>query len=162
MHTVGEWLAQLPATITPRQGLVFIAQAIADAKEATDQVLAEYHGGTLPPPPWPQPPELVRAIEALQGGQLLLQKAIELGHGDDAEPQTGPHAVRLINGGRQLYAAIALMQRQRREAKIDPRTLPAKAARWALDLAAEPIGGLLVFAGVVWLLRELDRMEDRA
>ena len=165
MHSVSEWLAQLPAQISPRDGLVFIRQALDDAKEATDQVLAEYHGGTLPPPPWPQPPRLVFAIKGLEGGQIMLQRLIDNGAGDRKEPQTGPYAVRLIAGGRELYAGIADMQREQREGKINPADVPAKAAAWvahkAADIAAGPIGGLITFAAIVWLLRELDAMEDR-
>jgi hypothetical protein len=163
MHTAAEWLAQLPAQISPRQGLVYIAQVLDDAKEATSAILAEYHGGTLPPPPWPQPPELQTAIAALEGGRSMLNTAIALGYGDKSEPQSGSHAARLINGGKAVYAGIAQMQRERREGKIDPAQVPAKAAAWAAtklkDIAATQIGGWLVFAGVVWLLHNLDDLE---
>lgn len=167
MHTVTEWLAQLPAEITPRQGLLFIRQALDDAKEATAAIVAEYgNSGTLPPPPWPQPPELQQAIAALEGGQKMLNTAIGWGFGDKAEPQTGPHAVRLINGGKALYAAIAKMQQEHREGKIDPRNAAGKAASWAahklIDIAAHPIGGVLTFAAVMWLLSNLDELERRS
>ena len=162
MHSVAEWTAQIPAEPTPRDGLRLIQTALADAKEATDQILARYTGGTLPLPPWPQHPKLVEAIKALEGGVLLLNQAIATGYGDKAEPRTkdgkpGPLATRLINGGRALYREVAVMQKAMQGVKVED--IPQLLASAAKKAAATPIGGLATFALILWGLSQLDDLE---
>lgn len=151
MQTVAEWVASIPEQISPRDGLTYIALALADAKEATAEIRAKF-SGTVPPPPWPQPPELVSAIDALEGGQLMLNQAIQLGYGDRKEPRTGPHSVRLINGGRALYAGIEKMRREHREGVITPANIPRKAASALAALLSTPVGGVVALGVVLYFL----------
>lgn len=154
MHSAAEWLAQLPGEMTPRQGLVHIQGPLDDAKEATAAIVAQYKGGTLPPPPWPMHPELVKAIDTLEGGQLMLKQAIALGYGDHAEPKNGAHAARLIKGGEAVYREIGVMQRRQREGTITAATLPRKALDLGLNFATTKLGGLLAFAVIAWVLHD--------
>lgn len=154
MHSVAEWMAQIPAEVSARDGLVFIQMALNDAKEATDQILQRYSGGTLPPPPWPQHPELVKAVEALQGGLLLLNQAIAAGYGDKKEPKGGPLALRLTNGGRALYREVARMQEAMKGIKIED--VPGLLANAAKKAAATPIGGWVTVGLLLVALSHLD------
>lgn len=149
MNSAAEWVASIPDQLTAREALVYIQQALDDAKAATDAIVNQYQGGTLPPPPWPQQPLLVQAVDALEGGRKMLQKAIEMGYGDRKEPKTGPIGVRLLNGGRALYREIAIMQKADREGKT---TAPELVARAAAAAVATPWGGLLAFAGLLWVI----------
>ncbi len=157
MHSVAEWMAAIPAEVSARDGLLYIQMAIDDAKEATDQILAAYPGGTLPPPPWPQHPELVKAIEALEGGKLLLNQAIAAGYGDKKEPKGGPLATRLTNGGRALYREVARMQAAMKGIKVED--LPGLLANAAKKAAATPVGGWVTVCLLLWGLSQLDDLE---
>lgn len=148
MNSAAEWIASIPDQLTARDALVFIEQALADARTATDEVRARF-SGTVPPPPWPQSPELVQAIAAMEGGRTLLQRAIELGH-TNPQPKSGAIGVRLQNGGRLLYAEIAKMRKRAAELPT-AKDIPDLAKHAALGLANTSIGGLLVLGGVLWL-----------
>lgn len=156
MNSVTEWVASIPVEVSPREGIALINVALADAKEATAKVVADYKGGTLPPPPWPQPPELVKAIDALEGGLKMLNWAVSMGYGDTKEPHTGAHAVRLINGGRMLYAGIEKMEKDHREGVVNVENIPKLAQRAALAVLPTGVGGLLAIGFVLWLLSEGD------
>ncbi len=149
MNSAAEWVASIPDQLTAREALVYIQQALDDAKAATDTIVAQYQGGTLPPPPWPQQPLLVQAVDAMEGGRKMLQQAIAMGYGDRKEPKSGPTGTRLLNGGRALYREIAIMQKADREGKT---TAPELAARAAAAVVATPWGGLLAIGGLLWLL----------
>lgn len=151
-RSVTEWLAEIPDTVSPRDGLRFIREALDDAQAAVDAIRAQYAGGTLPPPPWPETPDLAQAREALEGGQLMLNQAIALGMGDTKEPKTGPHAVRLINGGRALYKAIDAMNRAHREGEIKPENAVKLVSRAAGAVLPTIPGGLLLLFGLIYLL----------
>lgn len=152
MHTVAEWVTSIPDAVTPREGIALIDVALGDARDATAALVSEYKGGTLPPPPWPQPPELVTAIEALEGGKLLLGQAINLGYADTKFPKSDPHTVRLVNGGRALYAAIDKMQREHREGTIKPENLPKLAERAARKLLPTGLGGLAALIALAYIV----------
>lgn len=154
MHSVTEWVASIPDEISPREGLVFIATALDDAKQATNEIRDAFKG-TIPPPPWPQPPELVKAVEALEGGQLMLNQAIALGYGDQKEPRSGAHAARLINGGRALYAAVEKMRADHRDGQIKPEN----AVKLVKRLLPTSLGGVAVFAGILLAMYYLDDAE---
>lgn len=149
-----EWSATIPDEISARDGLVLIAGALEDAKQATAEVVARYTGGTLPPPPWPQHALLQQAIAALEGGAKLLQQAIAMGYGDRKETRSGPLATRLQNGGRALYRELDVMRKNHEGVKL--QDLPGLAARLALKAAAPQLGGLLTFAAVMWVLHNLE------
>lgn len=150
MNSAAEWIASIPEQLTPRESLVYIQQALDDAKAATDEILAKYSGGTLPPPPWPQHAELRTAIDALDGGRLLVNQAIHLGHGDTVFPKTDARAQRLINGGRALYREIAEMQRRMKGVKVED--VPRLVFDAAKKAAADKWGGVLFFAAVLWTI----------
>lgn len=152
MHSLAEWMAEIPPEVTARDGLVMIKQALDDAAEATDQIRARYTG-TVPPPPWPQHPELERAIAALEGGRLLLNQAIEAGYGDRKEPKTGPLATRLTNGGRALYREVDRMQKAMAGIKVED--IPGMIANAAKRAAGTSIGGLFAVAAILWALDNL-------
>jgi hypothetical protein len=149
-----EWSATIPDQVDARAGQVLIAEALADAKQATDDVIARYSGGTLPPPPWPQHALLQQAIAALEGGAKLLHQAIDMGYGDRKEPKSGPLGTRLQNGGRALYREIDVMRKAHEGVKLED--LPGIAARLAMKAAAPKLGGLLTFAAVMWVLHNLE------
>lgn len=148
MNSHAEWIASIPAELTAREALVYIDTALRDAQEATQAIVDQYQGGTLPPPPWPQHPLLQQAIAALEGGKKMLGQAIAMGYGDRKEPKTSPLGVRLLNGGQALYREIAVMQKADREGRT---TAPALAARAAAAIAGTSWGGLLVLGGLVFL-----------
>jgi len=153
MHSVTEWVASIPDDVSPREGLAFIDVALADAREATDAIVAQFTGGTLPPPPWPQTPELATAIARMQGGQLMAQRAIELGNGDTKSPKASPRVLPLLDGGRVLYREIERMQRLFKEGTLTTATLPKLAARglgWLLPTSG--VGGLVALGAVLYLV----------
>lgn len=156
MNSVAEWVAAIPDQVSARQALLLIDDALRDAKQATDEIVANYShkGGTLPPPPWPQHPELQQAIKALEGGQLLLQQAINLGRGDETSPKTGPLGIRLANGGQELYRQIAVMRERMQGVKVE--SLPGLAAELAKKAAETRWGGLAVVAAIIWAAHTFD------
>jgi hypothetical protein len=154
MNSAAELIASIPAQVTARDGLVFIGQALADAKAATDEILSRYTGSTLPPPPWPQHAELRTAIDALDGGRLLLNKAIEAGYGDKAEPKAGPLGTRLSNGIRALYREVGVMQQRMKGVAV--ADLPGLAFDAVKKVATTSIGGWAVALGLLWLLHNAE------
>jgi hypothetical protein len=54
-----KWLASIPAKVSATEGRDLADVALTDARTAVLAVVDQYHG-TLPPPPWPMPPEMVR------------------------------------------------------------------------------------------------------
>ena len=152
MNSAAEWVAQIPERITPRAALALVETGLADAKQATDEIVARYSSGTLPPPPWPQHPELVKVIEALQGGKVLLGKLVTIGRGDESYPANHPQAIALRNGGQRLYAEIATMQKNMEGVKVED--VPRLVAEAAKRAASMTIGGPLAIALVLWLLKD--------
>lgn len=151
MHSAAEWIATVPEQLTAREALPLIDVAIVDAKQAAEEIAARYHG-TLPPPPWPMHAELVKAIEALEGGKKLLAFVIGAGHGDKARGHSDPQVVRLLNGGRDLYAQVAEMQKRMQGVKVED--LPGLAATAVRKAAETKIGGVLFVWGLLWALKE--------
>jgi hypothetical protein len=150
VNSAAELIASIPAEVTARDGLVFIGQALADATTATNEILSRYTGSTLPPPPWPQHKELQQAIDALDGGRLLLNQAIAAGYGDKKEPKAGPLGTRLSNGIRALYREIGVMQQRMKG--VDVADIPGLAFDAAKKVAATSIGGWLFAAALLWWL----------
>ena len=161
MQTAIEWVASIPEELTLRDALVYIETALADARAATDSIVAKYTGGTLPPPPWPQPDELVNAIKQMEGGKLLVSKGIEQGHGDDKFKKTDVRAMPLLNAGRNLYRAIAAMLKADADGEVKPENVPKlakRAAKGLLEMAAEsPIVAIALVAGVMYAINQLDK-----
>ena len=148
MNSYSEWIAAIPAELTAREALVFIDTALRDADEATRAIVAEFKGGTLPPPPWPQHDALVQVIRALEGGRTFLTGVVNAGRGDVKQPRDGDIGKRLQIAGQTLYREIAVMQRQSAEAKT---TAPKMALRLGLGLLDTEIGGLFVLGGLLYL-----------
>jgi hypothetical protein len=163
MHSLAEWNATIPDELTLRDALVYVEMALADAKEATDSIVAKYTGGTLPPPPWPQPDSLVTAIKQMEGGRILIRGGIEQGHGDEKFKKTDVRAMPLLNAGRNIYREIAAMLKADKEGEIKLENAPKLAARGAKSLFAmasdSPIVALAMVAGVIWLVNEFDKGE---
>lgn len=155
VHSVTEWVASIPDQVSPREGLALVDVALGDAREATDEIRDKFRG-TVPPPPWPQPPELVTAIDRMEGGRLMLNQAIELGHGDDKSPKDSPRALPLLDAGRVLYREIENMRRQHTAGIINPANLPRMAARGLASFLPTGLGGLAALALVVYIAGELD------
>jgi hypothetical protein len=158
VNSAAEWIAQLPDQISAREAIPFIDQALADAREATAAVRDKF-SGTLPPPPWPQHPELVTVIDALTGGRTFLAGVVASGRGDVKQPRDGDIGKRLQIAGRTLYAEVAKMQQ--RAAALPAAASAADFAAQAAAAAARRVvgtswGGLLVLAGVVWLAYKFD------
>jgi hypothetical protein len=144
MNSAAEWVASIPDELTAREALVYVQQALDDAKAAEQEIVDRYKGGTLPPPPWPKHPQLQAAIDQMEGGRLLLNQAINLNHGDDKVKKTDTRiAAPLLKAGRNLYREIGVMQNNLKG--VDAKDLPALAMK-----AARP---LIPFAGatVMWL-----------
>jgi hypothetical protein len=152
-----DWAASIPAELTARQALVFVEKALADAAAAEKEILGRYTG-TLPPPPWPKHPELQKAIDAMEGGRLMLNQAITLGFGDKKEKKDGPTGKRLLNGGRALYREVAVMQENLKG--VSAAELPGIVANAAKRIAATQLGGLATIALVVWALHEFDGGDE--
>ncbi len=151
-----EWLASIPAQLSAREALPLIETALKDAKDATDEIVSRF-SGTLPPPPWPKHAELETAIKAMEGGRLLMQKAIEVGHGDTKQPKDGPNGKRLQNVGTSLYREIARMQDNMRG--ITAADIPGLVAKAAARVATTQWGGLLTIGLLLYALHELHEGE---
>lgn len=156
VHSVTEWVASIPDQVSPREGLALVDVALGDAKEATDAILAEYTGGTLPPPPWPRPPNLVTAIKRMEGGRLMLTQAIEMGHGDDKSAKDSIRVLPLLDGGRVLYREIENMRREHKAGIINPANLPRLAARGLASFLPTGLGGFAALALVIYIAGELN------
>lgn len=61
-----EWALSIADPATARQLADALTQALDEAHRVVREV-ADRFQGTTPPPPWPAPPELVRAIEVAKG-----------------------------------------------------------------------------------------------
>lgn len=152
MNSAAEWVASIPAQLTARDALTLIDTALADAKTATDEIVARF-SGTLPPPPWPRHAELVKAVEGLEGGQLMLRRIInELGHGEVKRDKTDPQVVRMVQAGQTLYKEIGVMQERMRGVQVED--LPRLAVDAAKRVAGGTLGGLFTFAVVLWAINE--------
>lgn len=152
MNSAAEWVASIPAEITARDALTLIDTAVSDAKTATDEIVARF-SGTLPPPPWPRHPELVKAVEALEGGKLLLMRIInDLGHGEVKRGRNDPQVAALVKAGQALYREIGVMQKNMQGIKAED--LPALAAAAVKRVAGGTLGGLFTFAVVLWAISE--------
>lgn len=155
MNSAAEWIATIPAELSAREALPIIDAALRDAEEATDAIRSRYTG-TLPPPPWPQHPELVSVINALQGGRTFLSGVVASGRGDVKQSRDGDIGKRLQIAGQTLYREIAVMQKL--GTGIDPAQLPDMAARAAgraaVKLAGTSLGGLLTLVAVVWAVEK--------
>jgi hypothetical protein len=151
VQSAAEWVTSIPDELTLRDALVYIETALADAKAATDSIVGRYTGGTLPPPPWPQPDELVNAIKQMEGGRLLVTKGIEMGHGDDKFKKTDARAMPLLNAGRNLYKAIGAMLKADADGAINPANIPTMAINAAKKAAGSPWMTLAVVAGLIYL-----------
>lgn len=157
MHSAAEWVATIPDKLTVREALPIIDTALADAKQAADEIAARFKG-TLPPPPWPMHAELQRAYAALEGGKLLIAQIVELGHGATVRDRTDPQVVRLMNGGQALYREIDVMRERMKG--IEPADIPRLVVDAAAKAAATRWGGVAAFAGLLWLLHELGEGID--
>lgn len=157
MNSAAEWLASIPDELTAREALVFVEQALQDAAAATKQVAARFQG-TVPPPPWPQHPELVKAIAAMEGGRLMLMQGINLGYGDQKQPKSGATGIRLQTAGRQLYAEIARMQ-QRGAELPKAANVPELLARAGAAAAKTSIGGWVTLGVLLWALRNIEDLD---
>lgn len=70
------WINSMPKEVSPTQGRALADFALADARATVLAVADQYHG-TLPPPPWPAPPELVaqrRRVQAIRDGFETLER----------------------------------------------------------------------------------------
>lgn len=159
MHSAAEWVASIPDELTARDAMVYVETALQDARDAEKEILARYGSGTLPPPPWPKHPALVTALEAMDGGKIMLGKAIELGHGDQVTKKTDTRiAAPLLNAGRNLYREVAVMQAAMKG--IEAKDLPRLATAAAKKFAENKVGGWVTFAAVVWILHNADDLFD--
>lgn len=154
MNSTAEWVASIPDQLTPRQALVYIQTALADADQAVADVRAQFKG-TTPPPPWPKSPQLQQAIDAMDGGRLMMLKAIELGYGDQVASKTSPEGLRLVNAGRALYDEIGRIT-QRVAELPRPQNVPQLGFELAKAAAATKWGGLLVIGALLWLATSED------
>jgi|SRR6185369_8136760 len=65
-----EWLSHVGPTLTAQEVADLADVALADARAIVLAVADRFHG-TLPPPPWPAPPELVaqrKRVQAIRDG----------------------------------------------------------------------------------------------
>ncbi len=149
-----EWAESIPAQLTAREALVFVQRALAAADAATKAIFSRYGSGTLPPPPWPKHPALEKAIDAMDGGRLMLEQAIKLGHGDVKQPKDGPTGKRLLNGGRALYHEIAVMEKNLEGVKAED--IPGLIVKAATRAASTKLGGWVAVGLLLYALHEWD------
>jgi hypothetical protein len=123
-----EWVRSLPDAFGPADALAALDRALDYARGAVLAVADQFHG-TLPPPPWPAPPSLVKARDdasAMRDGfEVLTRKSprvrwpLKLG-------KVGPALQRT---GAKLYAEVAALQgRVDKLPKLDPKALLPSAA----------------------------------
>src|SRR5258708_19024341 len=96
------WIASIPNVFTPADGMAAADKVIAEAFDEIRAVKLSF-GGTLPPPPWPAPPELVQAIDRVtgfrDGFEVFSRKAVHARW----PKQTGKVGPAFIRAGEQLY-----------------------------------------------------------
>ena len=157
MHSLTEWMASIPDELTLRDALVYVNQALDDAKEATASVVNKYQGGTLPPPPWPQHEALASAVAQLEGGVKLINIGIDQGRGDDKFKKTDVRAMPLLNAGRNVYREIDVMLKRDKRGEVTLPNLPGQGVSLLKRAAEHPLAGLAIFAGALYLWNKYGR-----
>lgn len=133
--TKAEWLAHVGPIVTPQEVAELADVALADARAVILAVTDRYHG-TLPPPPWPAPPELVaqrKRVQAIRDGAgalvgrapsvallpavaaslkregaALYDRAAELAAASDRAPKL-PDLLKLIPDPRRAFQALPVL-----------------------------------------------------
>jgi hypothetical protein len=126
-----EWAVTLPDPATAREGADALTRALTDTHDTIREIAMRF-SGTLPPPPWPADPELVKAIDRVQvmadGMDVLARKAPEQKWHSGSKPYD------LAKAAAQDMLAKAAALRARADklpAASDPATFAAKLARKA-------------------------------
>lgn len=110
-----DWLASIPETFTAREGADAAERALKFSKKAVRDVAFSY-SGTLPPPPWPAHPDLIKAQDNLQKiadfFEVVDEKGGRIGKPvtfakESATVKTGPV---LIRYGGDLFREVAKLQ----------------------------------------------------
>lgn len=134
--TGAEWAATLPAKLTAGDALHACDIALGDAAGVVDAVMAQFHGGTLPPAPWPMLPAMeaaARRVHVVRDGiapmvdraptLLLATKTADV----------------VRSAGLELYRASA-----------ETADHWASAPRWADLPSLHDVHDLLLLGAVVW------------
>lgn len=110
-----EWVAAIPDRFTAHQGYQYADDAIRFAKKRIRDVAWSY-SGTLPPPPWPAHPALVKALDDMGKVRDFFEVVDEKLKGTGKEAsfdktsttvRTGPT---LVKYGETLYREVAQLQ----------------------------------------------------
>jgi hypothetical protein len=139
------WVKSLADALGPGDGLAACQRALDEARAAVLEV-ADRFNGTLPPPPWPAGPALVKArqdVETLRDGfEVWAKKAPQVRW----PLKTGKVGPQLQAYGSRLYDEVAKLQNKADALpKLDPKALIPSAG---LALLSSP----LVVLGVIYLL----------
>lgn len=158
MSTKEEWLAQIPPVenLTIDEALRVARIPLADARGLVDSIFYSYHG-TVPPPPWPAPPAMVRSRKELekitQGLEVFQSKNVHRFLPDF----TGKLRERIIEKGSDLWDETDKLYRSWENAKQRTELIKST-ARFVTGQPGALFGGLptLAVAGlglyVIWRL----------
>jgi hypothetical protein len=158
--TAAEWVASIPDELTLREGLVFVDQALADARQAVDETRARFTG-TVPPPPWPMHPELETAVRTMEGGRKMLATGIDLGYGDRSYKKTEGQAAAVVKGGLKLYAEVAQMRKNMEGVtaadipKVTATVINKMGGAAKAILGSGQVGGFIALAVVLYAMHTM-------
>lgn len=162
--TKEEWLSTIPSAeelTIPRAHA--ICRAVLSEYRGTTNAIAYAHHGTIPPPPWPAPPSMVKARDEFKkladGLEVFANRGVQkFGH-----PFTEKLHARIIELGGKLWDEINALE-ARWEALKNRTELVKSTARRVAEFATGKgegalLGGLPTLALVVGGLYVLYRVE---
>lgn len=113
--TFQAWAAGVPPTFTPTLGATIAARALSDARAAVDDVARSF-AGTVPPPPWPAGPALVKAMDTMDGARIAFER-IAMVASPPTYARTDKVGVALLRAGSDLYSETAKLVKARDDGK---------------------------------------------
>lgn len=114
------WVSSVPIPLTPKSGFDAANLALQDARKIYLYVWDHWRGKTVPPPPWPAHPELVRARKKVR----VIRDVLKVIHNKAPNAKLKP-AVRkaLVREGSELYRQSKELVRRLEQNTIKPEDL---------------------------------------
>jgi hypothetical protein len=102
---LARWLASVPDTFTAPQARDAAVAALKESRERIGAVRDKYNG-TLPPPPWPARPELVKAVEAMEGARAFFGRIADSGVASTWTKASSKAWTALARAGSELFGEL--------------------------------------------------------